>query len=239
MTPSFEILLILGIVCFYLIDSAMLLYINEVVFIRLYDKWTFRNPRGNWRILGKMPYIPNPFTPNSPIFRGLWSSSPKQTSKCGSVESLLVALQPLGYLSSLLFGLQVFSLSLVVLLIGTGLEFFLVIGMIYSVICAMIAYIFFTRNQLGLSKKRALNLGFEMLTCPPFAINIVRKICMQYPFDIDAIDFAIVHLNNSTATSLFESVREKTMDLIDLEDDNSERRTALEIYNKKLSELNK
>ncbi len=51
---SFEIMLVLGIVGFYLFDSAMLLYVNELVFVEKNGKWVFGRPEWGWQMLGKI-----------------------------------------------------------------------------------------------------------------------------------------------------------------------------------------
>ena len=70
---SFETLLVLGILGFYLFDSAMLLYFNEFAIVKSSSAWAFACPASRWRIRGKTPYLPNPLTPGNPLFRAAWS----------------------------------------------------------------------------------------------------------------------------------------------------------------------
>jgi len=52
-TISFEIMLVLGIAGFYLFDSAMLLYANELVFVKQDGEWSFGRPESGWQMLKK------------------------------------------------------------------------------------------------------------------------------------------------------------------------------------------
>jgi len=46
-------MLVLGIAGFYLFDSAMLLYANELVFVKQDGEWSFGRPESGWQMLKK------------------------------------------------------------------------------------------------------------------------------------------------------------------------------------------
>ena len=135
MTLSFEIMLVLGVIGFYMLDSLMLLYVNELIYVQANTKgqWFFICPKLRWQILGKVPCIPNPLTPSSPLFRVSWPvSSPSELQEDSeSLQRFLNTLNPLRYFTILLFFLLVVGLPFVLFSFGGGFELLILIGLIY------------------------------------------------------------------------------------------------------------
>ena len=83
MTVSFEILMVAGIVAFYIADSAMLLYVNEYILVQHRGSLRFDFPSLRSQVAGRFLYIPNPFRPDLMLFRGAWSeTNPSEQTDC-------------------------------------------------------------------------------------------------------------------------------------------------------------
>ncbi|MCI0557330.1 MAG: hypothetical protein MN733_02465, partial [Nitrososphaera sp.] len=193
MTLSFETMLLLGIVGFYLFDSAMLLYVNELVFAEKDGKWVFGRPESGWQMLGRNLYIPNPLTPDYPLFRTSWAATSTPDEHLENIETLqqfLNALKPLRYFTFGLFALLLIGLPLVLFGFGTGLVLLLLLGTIYCTISVMLIQVYRQREEFGLSGKTFAKLVFDSLACAPFALNLVRKITLRRSLAGDPICFA-------------------------------------------------
>src|SRR6185503_1463776 len=57
----------------YLFDSLLLLSSDEAALLRGWrGRWFAGFGASRWRLAGKEPYVPNPFTPHFPLFRLRW-----------------------------------------------------------------------------------------------------------------------------------------------------------------------
>jgi hypothetical protein len=150
-TLSFEIMLVLGVVGFYIFDSAMLLYSNELAYVQMKGRWSFVYPESHWQIFGKNPYIPNPLSPDSPLFRVYWtvSRSSEQQEDHEALQRFLGALNPLRHFTILLFALLIVGLPIVLSRFGTGLGFLILLGFVYITISGMLIQTYRQREADG------------------------------------------------------------------------------------------
>jgi hypothetical protein len=214
-------MLILGIVVFYLFDSAMLLYVNELVFVEKNGKWVFGLPESGWKMLGKNLYVPNPLTPDYPLFRACWVVSSPPNEHQEDIETLrqfLNELNPLRYMTFSLFVLLLIGLPIVLLGFGTGLALLLLLGVIYCAISVMLAQIYRQREKLGLSGKTFAKLAFDSLACAPFALNLVRKITLRRSLVGDPICFAHQVLDADAFAQLVQALCHRVDEEIEFED---------------------
>ena len=239
MTPSFELLLVLGILGFYLYDSALLLYFNDLIFIERYGVWSFICPSTHWQILGKTPYVPNPLSPDASLFRVTWSTeSPASTdADADATEKLIKALRPLRYLVLGLLVLTIVDLPVVILVLGTGRWFFITLVLIYLVILSILSLVYWRRSALGLSRKDVASLVFESIACPPFAINMVRKITLKHIPTSSPIDFAQHRFAKESFRKLVHAVQARLNEELDSEDDDNQRSAKIKAYSDRLKEL--
>ena len=143
-------MLVLGIVGFYLFDSAMLLYVNELVFVEKNGKWGVGRPESEWQMLGKSLYVPNPLTPDYPLFRACWvvaSASNEHQEDIETLRQFINDLNPLRYMTFSLFVLLLIGLPMVLLGFGTGLALLLLLGVIYCTISIMLGKVCITRSE--------------------------------------------------------------------------------------------
>jgi len=188
-----DLWLLAGIVAFYLYDAAMLLYANELVAWPRRRGWAAAvGGDTQWR--GAFAFLPAWWRPASPVLRLQWMRAPGTGATGLDVQPLLRALRPLQVgvwlMAALLF------LVLPLLLWGwrhwQGLLVLLVA--IYLLSTGMIVYVARRRAVLGLSRRAVTALAIDALACPPFALNLVRKIGLRQSLGVDGLDFITARL---------------------------------------------
>lgn len=182
-------LLILAVL-FYIYDSSILLFSNEGVITPSWKNWTAKtHPRG-LVLLRKRLFIPNLLLPHRPIFRLHWQ--PESMSQAASVEwqkekSLY------GW-----FGLPAYGMALALFVITPITYYFFrsdpalltCLALIYLIPVGAGMLMYRHQKHLGFSTKNAWSLFFECLLCPPFTINIVRKLSLARPLQASFVDSA-------------------------------------------------
>jgi hypothetical protein len=237
--PSFEVLLVFGIWAFYLYDSAMLLYFNELTFSKSSGDWKFAYSTSKWTIRGRTPYLPNPLTPWKPLFRPTWSAN-DQFLPLGSDDNLtklIEAIRPVGYFVTVLLLEMVVGLPLVLLTLGTGTWFFITLASIYLTIVVALVVAYRKRDSFGLTGKDLVSVAFDSIACPPFAINLVRKITLRHVFRMNPIEFALQHFKKERFYQLASAIQLKIDEELELVDVDSPVGEALKAYRNQLSEL--
>lgn len=233
---SFETLLILGSLGFYLYDSSMLLYINEVTFTRGRRFWYFSCPGNNWLFLGKRLYIPNPLTPEAPLFRLYWTESDQHRGNGEeSLELFLLALVPLQYLMLTLFMFFFAWLPAVLFIYGSGPQLLWMFGIIYLNISVILYFIYRNKDVLGVSTRKYIMLLFESLACAPFALNILRKITLLQSPRRDPVEVGKELFKHEAFKEFVNIVIERVDEQLELMDPDSPRYSALESYKVKIS----
>lgn len=239
MSLSFEVLLVLGVLGFYLYDSAMLLYFNELIFIGPSGNWAFSCSTSRWRIRGKTPYLPNPLTPGSPLFRLTWSTNdqplPLESDK--EITKLIEAIRPVGLIVTVLLAEMMVGLPLVLFRLGSGVEFFIMLAAIYLTIIAMLVVVYRQRGCLGLSGKDLVSIAFDSIACPPFAINVARKISLRHVFGMNPVEFAFHHFKKEQFGLLVRAIQARLDEELELVDLDSPLGEELKSYRNQLTEL--
>ncbi|MEO8808294.1 MAG: hypothetical protein ABI433_19605 [Burkholderiaceae bacterium] len=159
----------------------MLLAGNEAVLRRGWrGRWQARFGALRWRLGSREPYLPNPFTPHRPQFRLAWrfdglgarsmAAQPVQVPPelasltpfvCGSWLSLFVLL-PLGLFTNL----------------GSAFVVAAIVALYLSTTAALLR-LWRLRKGLKLSNRQFSQITFESLACPPFGINLIRRLCAR------------------------------------------------------------
>lgn len=179
-----EAWLMLLAIALYLYDSLLLLASDEAVLVRGWrGRWLARFGANRWKLGGREPRLPNPFTPHLPLFRLGWSFEgvPPQASSAAmplrvprEVDRLrtFVCVSPICLFVLLPIGLF--------LPVGTAFTTGAV-ALLYLNNLVALGLVFRLRRQLHLSTQQFAGLAFECLVCPPFSINLVRKLCARVP----------------------------------------------------------
>ncbi len=179
LSASGELLLPAGAIAFYLYDSLLWLFGDELVLIRGARRWTSA-AGSDWLLLRRRLYLPNPFAPHLLLWRACWSLSARggAITDLAQLATLQPALRPLRVLVLIQMLLIVIALPACVLAGLTPLALLVLLGAIYLVAGAAVAWIWWRRAALGLSARVCRGLSLDALACPPFAINLVRKISL-------------------------------------------------------------
>lgn len=240
MSFSFEALLVLGIIGFYLYDSMILLRYDEVVFSESFGRWTFSHPDNNLRVRHKALFLPNPFTPFKPMFRVAWSPNDLPLAEGNTAELLQVVglTRPLGVVVMLLLAEMLFVVPAVIFTLGTGPLFLGALAAVYLTVLLALGLVYVNRAGLALSNKRFASLAFDSLACPPFAINLLRKITLTKAAGLNPVAYAHQHFTKECFADLASKIKERLAEEIDYEED-PEQSNALQAYRDRLTELAK
>ena len=210
---SSEYLLVICIIGFYLFDSIMLLYGNEVILTESGGKWNLLFPINNFFILNKALFIPNPLTPYSPLLLLYWTSPENELDAVdsGALDNFIRALRPLKYMIGILFALMIFAVPIILIRYGAEKKFIILLLTVYINILLIISYIGYYRSELNISVRKYILIIVESLICAPYALNILRKLSLNYypggyPFN------ALTSLFNS---DIFQSLQASLLGHID------------------------
>ena len=181
----------------------MLLNVNELIVQKSFKKWSYRFPIFGLQILRKFPLVNNLLMPNFLIFNLSWPSH-KEEIDSDKLETLIQSMLPLQIIASLLLLLIIFVLPVVAFLFDSGPELLTLFIFIYLLIIFSVCYLFICRDSLGLSGLKISSIAFESILCPPFAINIARKVSLNYEIGSDPIDCSKMLFDKQTF-ELFKS----------------------------------
>lgn len=246
---SFEILLIIGILGFYLYDSAMMLYSNELIFASDKNHWRYRSADGHWQMLSRNLYLPHPLRPGRALFRVCWHSTGAQANLANDAPGessnlpdlapaeLIQSLRPLQYMTTGLLASMLVGFPVVLIVFATGLELLVLMATSYIIIIAMLIYVYRKRTSLQLTTSSFLKLAFDALVCPPFALNTTRKITLNYPLTHDAIAFAKQHFDATTFSAMIDTICQRVDTAIAYEDEGSTKVKGLLEYRNRLVSL--
>ncbi len=232
-----EVLLMILVVALYLYDSMMLLYCNEGILVPAGRAWKVRFGFREPRIRGKELFIPAPWLPHRPMFRLAWrfEGIPPQpgmenwqarrkvplpmVALVWSMAVALFLLLPLGFFTRL----------------GHGMLFAALV-LLYLSIVSLLAYMGFHRNEMNLTKKQVGKFAFEYLTCPPFALNVVRTLSSSQKIGEDLVTAArrLQDLDHQAKTR--QQLILRLDEEIELAEEGTERMTKLQAHRLQLAE---
>ena len=214
---STETLLLFGIAAFYLIDTSMLLYRDEVVFVKSGAHW--RAPVGTgFMLAGRYPALPGLIVPGAPIFRSVWCAPAAANEP--NTELLLQILRPLRWPARFI-ALLLFLVLPLALFVNMGPQLMLaLLCLLYVTSCLSVAYVARRRFVLGLSRKDVIAIAFDVIACPPFAINLVRRVTLRCGLTVSADQFAVAVLNANAHAKLVR-VLEARSDAMPKQDDSN------------------
>ncbi len=235
---SFEALLILGVIGFYLYDSIMLFNINELLLTKSYKGWFYRFPALELQLLRRYPLVLNPLTPSIAIFRTSWPNDVNFFNE-SKIDKFSQSLKPVRLIVNILFLLLLGCLPIISLTYGSGPKLLSLFLVIYLLIIVILVYVFNNRQELILSKGDFTSLALESFLCPPFALNMVRKISLNYPNIGDPITFSENFFDKDSKkvfSKVFGKVINRRMMFLEVE---SEHYLKLDAYLKKLYNMDK
>ena len=145
--------------------------------------------------------------------------------------------KPVRYMTALLFIFMLLLLPFVSLYFGSGSILLTVFIAIYFIIIFNLLLVYRILNKINFSKSQFIKLAFDSIACPPFALNLVRKISLAAPIVGNPILLAKETLSAVDFFQLIQSLCRRLDDAIAFEDFGSEREVVLKIYLDKLRDL--
>ena len=166
-----------GAIALYLYDASLMLFRDEVVFTRGRRGW--RATLGGGLLLGgRYLVLPTAWIPGRPVFRACWAEAGRTGSRT-SMGPFLQALRPLQWASRVL-ALLLFVAMPAGLFLQAGPAWMLTLMLaLYGIAVACVAWIWRCRRKLGLDAKGVGSIAFDVIACPPFAVNVVMKLSLR------------------------------------------------------------
>lgn len=204
MTPT-ELWLPLGAIAFHLYDATLALWQNEVLFERAGERWRVLadSPVRRW---GRRLVLPNPFTPQRPLFRMAWSVDDTRPASEVDLAPLTRALRPLGFICQLL-GLMLLALWPLCWLLGAGLAVLALFAGYYLLVIVALVLVWRRRGVLALPARAFWSLAFDVLACAPFAINLVRRLSLRHGLAGSPVAFAAARFDAGPRAQLAAIIR--------------------------------
>ena len=237
MTPSVEILLVLGLVAFYVHDSALLLYFDEIVITGTGRGW--RIPIGSGLEMGgRYLFIPNPLLPTHALFRSNWLSADRtMVESPADMQMFVRRLVFLRVGCVVLWLLLLLALPVALLTYHDPVLLLAILCVAYATIALMIVRLACVRSALQLTGKDIASLGLEALLCPPHAINLVRKVCLKRGLRGDPLAFAAQTLAPAECGRLRKDIEARIGLFALVENEATARSIALQTTRRHLQEM--
>lgn len=226
--PHPEILLLIGMAGLYLYDSAILLCSDEGVLMpSLRGRWSIHFGSERLTLRGKEPLLPNPLLPHRPIFQLRWQQEAAGTQDTPWTPPLLA---PYRVIFPLIWMMAVALFVLIPAGLFTQLGNVAVaagIVLFYATALTAIGYVWLQREAFGLTPRQIGALAFEMLTCPPFGLNMARHISRRAVIAEDLLSVARRQLSAADWEQALPEVIKRIDNAIAWEDESTPRAANL------------
>lgn len=178
MYASYEVQLLVLVFLLYAYDCALLLYVTECVVVLRGNEWVALRGSESFMLLGRCPYVMSLVRPDLPIFRGELGRPVEAGAKTlwSNLEFSLARVR----LCSLVAGVGMF-IMLPIALLGSGGHLLLVGAAlaVYGSVVVAFWEIHSRRDALALTSSELRTMAIECLACPPFAVNLLRRITLR------------------------------------------------------------
>ena len=233
-----EVLLVLGVLGFYLYDSACLLYRNEVIFSECDQEW--RATIGSSLLMrGRYLFMPNPLTPYVVVFRLHWRMDGRreEAEQLVCVRHFLCALWPVRAGCMVVWTLLLVVLPTLLFKNASSMVLVALLVSVYVSILIMVLWIYRHRKVMELSGRQVFLLALDGLACPPNAINLARKVAMRRSTKGDAFSIADLVLRGSPRTQFRLDLEERIAVTADFAEQGSAEMIGMEVNRQRLQEL--
>lgn len=181
--------LVCGAIALHAYDASLLLFRDEVLFTHGRRGWQATLGSGV-TLGGRYLAMAGAWTPALPVFRACWSDDATRAAPRAPMPALLRALRPLQWASCVLALLLFVGMPLGLWWhVGHAWMLALVVAL-YGTAFACVAWIWRHRRVFGLDRKAFASVAFDVVACPPFAVNVVRKLTLRLGLPRPAEAFA-------------------------------------------------
>ncbi len=240
---SFEIWLMVGIIGFYIADSVILSFHNEILLSASSGtSWGYVQHGSGLELAGKYLNVPHVFKPYQLVFKLRWqpkvpAGTQLQLDTVYQLRQLARVILPLQILVFFL-ALQVLILiPVIIYLFGLGLLFLIVLLTVYFTTLLALLFVVVKRRVFNLSLAACAKLAFDVLVCPPFSVNLLRKLGISQSVVLDGLLVAEQLLAAQAYQLLLQDViKELTMMQVLLDDTAGDKYQQLEDYKQHLEQ---
>ena len=186
-TISIEVQIVLAICLFYLYDAALLLEANEGLLRRSASRWYMLLASNGFELRQRYLLWPSIFVLHQPVYRGAWSSTRIElgTNKVAKQDqqdllthsaSFKGFALPLYLLAASLFA----GLPVAMFVLHSEVAQLIALACIY--LCTFwVSFMTLRHGKRGHTPQAlARSTALQMLLCPPFALNAVRKLSLAH-----------------------------------------------------------
>ena len=190
-----DYLFVFTLVGLYVYDSAQLCYFNEFFLSKgLRSSFYVQTVSLNYSFGKKFLFIPSLFFPSTLLFKVKWQTQNKTApivpADIEIIYNLAQQLELIQFLNTIGAILTLIALPLSIIGKASHTLIALIIIVIYAINLINILMIFLQRKTLSLRPKTLLLLFLDSLFCPPFALNLVKKISLNYAIQTEGLKLA-------------------------------------------------
>lgn len=187
-----DYLFIMSLVGLYLYDSAILCFYNNIFICKGIRKhFKYQCISLNFSFGKKFVLMPSLIFPYQLLFKGHWQLHNRSITNLDqdllNIKKITQLLKPLQFINIILFIATILLLPVFIILEFSYLLLALLIFGIYLLNLLNFTYIVLKRKSLHLSKRHLFQFLLDVLFCPPFSLNILRKISLNYAIHTDSI----------------------------------------------------
>lgn len=175
----------------YIYDSALLLLPNEGILKACFaSQWRSSFGSKNTTFFGKELYLPNLFGPATPIFRLSWKYETSVPSRTTDWDSCIPTLRWFLVPTWLQFSFSFVLLPLALFGHFGDSLLLAVFALIYLCVALIVVLLYFAKAALSIGSREFWLTALDLLICPPFAINVVRRLSLRQNVTEDFVEAA-------------------------------------------------
>ena len=202
---STAILLAIGLVVVYLLDSMHFLRIGEALVLARGVQLSGLSFGGSFELGGRRPYLPNPLLPYRAEFRVTWDTSGGATDDARVVgeemRKHLRTVRAVGWIGT------VCALAIVVvapLALAFAQEPIFLAAVAVSVLAAAVESVLIAvrRRALALSALQVCSLAFVAIVCLPCSPNLARAVTAQRKWTLAARDLVQLGFDEQRSSAI-------------------------------------
>jgi hypothetical protein len=185
----FELLLAIGIVLVYLLDSMRLLGRREALVERIAPgRWKLSFGLVRIELLGRRPALPNPLRPDRMLWMARWRLSDGGGAGVTAPPAADSWTRAMGGLCLLLL-IVVVVVAPAMLLLGENLYFAMAIGAGYLLAISDASLFVIRAANFGLKRSTAFGMSVISVLCLPCAPNLMRAACGGRALEVELPGF--------------------------------------------------
>ena len=204
---------------FYLCDAARLIRWRDLLLVEAgRGRLGTRLSDAPFTLAGRVLTFAPIVRPDRGVFiaswGGKWSTDRDVTDAVASIERLRGSLGGVRLAAITGFALLFIVGPALTVFWGPGAAVLLTAALLYPALLGTVLVLWRKRHDLGLTATQTLGLGVELLVCPAFLPNLVRKITTKHRVDADAAQILAVVAAAEERDELFARLRTRADQLL-------------------------